>query len=154
MNPQQNLLADLKDIHYPHMPSWWPLAPGWYVALALLLLAGIGVFYFCRYIIRNMKRRNTILKELQYIKQQSPHANLAPALSILLKRVAVSCYSREQVAGLKGEAWLRFLDKEGKTTAFTQGAGRLLLTAPYEKNNPQAFEQLLHCVEKWIRRKI
>ena len=29
---------ELRDIHVPHVSMWWPLAPGWWVLLALLAL--------------------------------------------------------------------------------------------------------------------
>lgn len=38
--PQQ--APELRDIHVPNVSPWWPLAPGWW-ALLVLLLAAIGI---------------------------------------------------------------------------------------------------------------
>lgn len=31
----------LRDIHVPHVSAWWPLAPGWWILLAFLVLAAV-----------------------------------------------------------------------------------------------------------------
>ncbi len=32
---------ELRDIHLPDASLWWPLAPGWWIAAALLLVLGL-----------------------------------------------------------------------------------------------------------------
>ena len=46
----------------------------------------------------------------------------------------------EQVAGLVGERWLKYLDSRWQRDAFMRGAGRLLLAAPYAR--PSSVERL------------
>jgi Ca-activated chloride channel family protein len=53
------------------------------------------------------------------------------ALSILMKRIALSMRIREEVAGLVGQDWLKLLDQLFDSDQYTQGAGRYLAEAPY-----------------------
>lgn len=148
----QNLLSDLKDIHYPASVSWWPLAPGWYLLIALLIgLLIVGVIYFIG-AYKKYKLRRIVLQELANLRQQNTDKNIAAELSILLKRVAITYYPAHEVASLNGHAWLTFLDTHGKTTAFSQGVGKLLLSSPYQKNSPQHINELFKLSENWIRR--
>ena len=52
-------------------------------------------------------------------------------ISTVLKRTALAAWPREQVAALTGAAWLAFLDRTGRTTAFTDGAGRHIETLAF-----------------------
>jgi len=45
INPEQ-LIADLRGLHLPQDPAWWPPAPGWWIALALVCLAAFLLFRF------------------------------------------------------------------------------------------------------------
>ena len=59
-------------------------------------------------------------------------AGFAQGASALLRRAALARYARAEVAPLCGESWLAFLDRSGRTSAFTGGAGRALVLAPYD----------------------
>jgi len=52
-------------------------------------------------------------------------------IPVILKRAALAAWPREQVASLNGAAWLAFLDRTGRTTAFTIGPGRHLETLAF-----------------------
>ena len=56
------------------------------------------------------------------------------------------------MAGLTGEAWLQFLDRYAVDNAFTQGAGRALVEAPYRPDAPLPAAELTAVVEQWIKR--
>lgn len=47
-------LQQLRDVHLPPDPSWWPPAFGWWLFALLLLLA---VIWACRQLIDHYKRR-------------------------------------------------------------------------------------------------
>ena len=36
---------ELRDIHVPQVSMWWPLAPGWWVVLALLIVTTVAGEY-------------------------------------------------------------------------------------------------------------
>ncbi|MBF0626338.1 MAG: DUF4381 domain-containing protein, partial [Magnetococcales bacterium] len=75
----------------------------------------------------------------------------AAALSALLKRVALLRHPRTAVAGLAGTAWLEFLDRTGPPPGeFCQGAGQVLLSAPYARTGTALPEALFDLARRWI----
>jgi len=136
MEPQQ---LPLRDIHLPGPITWWPPAPGWWLMLALFCGLILAIFLLRRWLIKRRKEPKRIarreLKKLQteYQQHQNPQI-LVEKISILLRRLYLSCYPRAEVASLTGESWLQFLDKQLGNQQFTQGKGRCLIEAPYRKN--------------------
>ncbi len=147
----------LRDIHLPGAPAIWPLAPGWWLIAALLLalLVWAGVAGWRRYQLRC--ERMQVLDELERIAvrlaQESSPA-LVANLSTLLRRLALTRFSRAQVAGLTGDAWLHFLDASGQTTGFFTGPGRMLVTAPYQRALSENADVpgLVVLVRRWVER--
>lgn len=152
MNPDP--LARLRDYHLPEPVSWWPPAPGWWL-LALLLTVAIGAaLWLLLAYRRGSSARRAARRELQALKTThaagGDDATLIRGLSRLLRRFALARFPREQVAGLTGEAWLQFLDRYSDDSAFTQGAGRALLEAPYRPDAPLPATELIILIERWI----
>jgi hypothetical protein len=77
-------------------------------------------------------------------------------LSILLRRVAVSRFPREEAAALNGEKWLAFLDNSiGESALFPSDAGRLLITIPYRPQmaiDAGALNDLFSLAERWLKK--
>ena len=155
MNPTGAPTLQLRDIHVPPAPDFWPPAPGWWLAGALLLalLIWAGVLLWRRY--RIQRRRRIILRALTEL---SPHygpdqdAAFASEVSVLLRRLALKRFPRDEMAALTGEAWLRFLDQHGGDGRFRQGPGAVLAEAPYAPNRPVDREALGNLAERWILR--
>lgn len=149
----QSLLSQLKDIHLPSMPGIWPLAPGWH-GLTVILLALLLFFGWQRYRHYRVNRyRREALKELERLAiQQMSAAETAAELSLLLKRVARAAFPQQPIGNLVGEAWLQFLDETGQTQEFTQGAGRFLMTAPYQLNVECDISALVIICGEWIKK--
>lgn len=145
-------LAKLHDIVLPAAPGWWPPAPAWY-GLALVLVAVVLwqlYRYWRRY--RCNRYRRAALFELQNIERAcDPEAVLA--LPGLLKRTAILAYSRDQVAALSQDNWLRFLNQHCAAKPFSGHSGKILLTLTYK---PADFDQsdrqeLIISARTWIR---
>ncbi|MBY0544057.1 MAG: DUF4381 domain-containing protein [Gammaproteobacteria bacterium] len=153
-NTAANLLQQLKDIKQPAPISWWPLTWGWYMVLGLCLIAlSILAFYLVQHGLRRHRKRQilkeiTLLRYSDYLSKQS----IAAQLSILLKQILFMVYSRENIAGLQGEDWLLFLDKVSDTSSYTQGSGRLLMTAPYQHQVDDELDDLFELIEQTIER--
>lgn len=144
----------LKDIHLPDAIGLWPPAPGWWwLAVLLPLLAWLLVHAY-----RRLRRRNAVkiarelLASLRLDKDREPKQTLAE-LSALLRRVAISRASRAEVASLRGDAWLSYLDRSLPDAPFSQGAGRCLADGHYRQTPPSPVEldALFALCERWLK---
>jgi len=144
----------LKDIHLPDPVSWWPPAPGWLllaVLVPILIVASV-------YLYKQMKRRTVfksadkMLSAIRNDKKAEPLQTLV-ALSVLLRRVAISTAPRTDVAGLSGSAWLAYLDSALPDAPFSQGVGRCLADSQYRQTVPADtdFEALFKLVDSWLK---
>lgn len=148
-------LDQLADIHLPDGVSWWPLAPGWWILLALLLIAIIGFFIW-----RNRKQQNyyRVIAQHQlagiyadYQQTQNAGAYLQ-ALSQLLRRTALTAYPHSFNASMKGDDWLNWLDSvcPGLTEKFAGEPGQHLLRSTYQKNPQVDITGLHQLSSQWI----
>lgn len=143
-------LAALRPLHEPAPVPWWPPAPGWWLVVVLMLVAAAVLFAWWR---RSAVRR-AALRELRDLKRKTggPTA-LAAAINRLLKRYALICYPKAQVADLTGRRWLDFLAAHGGGRGFSEGAGQALLTLPYGGEGADGTDAgaLLVLARRWIR---
>lgn len=142
----------LRDIHLPAPIGWWPPAPGWW-----LLLVGVpallGLLAWLWWFLRRKTVKKLALLELEAIAQSnSDGREKVQRLAILLRRICLSIYPREQVASLVGADWLEFLDRASTGTGnrFSAGAGRLLIEAPYRREMQSDFDALVEICREWI----
>lgn len=144
---------DLKDIHLPDTIGWWPPAPGWW----LLLLASILILFAASIIFRRLtaktaiKHAQKLLKQLR--NQPGDRLETLTTLSALLRRTAISATTRSEVAGLRGQAWLEYLDRGLPDAPFSQGVGHCLADAHYRKSEPDDvdLEALFNLCERWLK---
>lgn len=139
MNPED---LPLRDLHLPDMTGWWPLAPGWWVVAALVLLAFAMLLRRSYRNWRDNTARRLALKRLSVIsaefEQGASAAELGRELSELIRRAMLAYSPREAVAGLTGDQWLEWLDQGLDSKPFSEGAGKMLESLPYM--NPQAVD--------------
>ncbi|HAU1296694.1 TPA: DUF4381 domain-containing protein [Legionella pneumophila] len=149
-------LAQLRDIHLPEPVGWWPLAPGWYglMVLIVVLIAGAAYFIYKRHV--NALPKKQALGLLKIYKEQyekDKNTQLASAhVSELLKRVALVYYPRAEVASMHGEAWLEFLNQTGRGIDFTP-VKSMLLDSPYKSSDTLNLNPLITRAEKWIKQR-
>lgn len=134
---------DLRDIHLPAEPGWWPPAIGWWLLLALLLAA--AVFAWLRWRRHRAERvRRAALAALEGVVQRcggEPDC-LTGELSVWLRRVALSVGARREVAGLTGEAWLAALQRLSPASRLPRDYGHLLTEGPYRSQVPADAREL------------
>lgn len=148
-------LAKLHDIRLPAPVGWWPLAPGWWGLLTVVLLAIIGAVMF--EIHRRRGLRFAALRELAALKSSLPTASapdIARDLAVLLRRVTLADPAMKPIAMLSGPDW---------ETALTQGRGGFsapiaayLSAAPYapaRDTDQTLLTRAMAEAEIWIRRR-
>lgn len=144
-------LLQLKDIHLPH--SMWPNVQEWVIfSILFAVFFSLGLYYWHRRRHRALYyalRQLTMLRSL--LLDNPNNINIAAELSILLRRAALHYFKRENIAGLTGTAWLRFLNDSGHTTHFTDDCGKLLIETPYQKHHHAALSPLMQLTEDWLK---
>jgi len=104
MNKDDASLQNLHDIVVPDAVSWWPLAPGWWALIVLVLALALVLA------IRSLRRwradayRRAALRELGL-------ADGPDTIAAILRRTALAIAPRETVAALHGPAWTRWLEE-------------------------------------------
>jgi len=151
MNPSDPL-AELRGIHLPEAVSWWPLAPGWWLLCAILLISifsliRIGITYYF-----NRSYRRQALEKLKQLPDSNQQQRLV-ALFHLLKQVASCAYPNQNFASLNNQDFIKFLHDTGGKSAFD--------TLPenwqslfYAQNNNVPCELVSHlvaCSRLWIK---
>lgn len=151
-------LPQLRDIHLPSSPDFWPPAPGWWLLTTLILF--IGSWLFLKFIAaRKLKRKQqAILATLKPIEAKlltTPDNKALSDLNIFIRQLALTHFPQTEIASLSGHSWLTFLDKSGRTRQFTQGAGQILATAPYfpdhKSIDKKQAKALLKVVKDWMK---
>lgn len=136
MDPNQ---LPLRDLHLPPPIGWWPLAPGWWLVIALVLI-GLGWLLLQAWRKRQFHapRRYAIsalaVIEAEYLEHRNPVV-LGRQLSELLRRAMLAYAPRHEVAGLTGESWLAWLDRDLSVPYFHTEGGKSLLQLPYRDPN-------------------
>ena len=141
-------LQQLRDVHLPIDPSWWPPAIGWWLLAGLaigLLVWGLRLAwsaYTSRAPIRAARRAYANLYQ-QFSATQCSIENYIAGANQLLKRLLVHALKRPKYAALSGTAWLQVLDIESQSNDFTQGSGQALGDIRFQRQ-PQVDAQALH----------
>ena len=147
---QQDPLAQLRDIHVPTEVNIWPLDWGWWVAIAVILLALFCLYKAITAHIRHNKARKQALVLLESISAQQ--SNWPVALNSILKRTAISYYPTQQVAGLYGKRWQAFLTSALKSSdsKLESDLGLLVSNIYQASPNPSDFETCKGAVKNWL----
>jgi hypothetical protein len=159
VNADPASLDRLHDVIVPPPAPWWPPAPGWYW-LGLVLLAW-AIYLAARAFIhwqRNLYRRQALAewrRQSRLLADEKTRPAALANLATLLKRAALSAYSRPQVASLTGAAWLAFLDRTAGMHEFSSDAGSLLERAAYGVVSPKDVDaaranEVAALVRRWI----
>ena len=104
-------LQQLRDLHLPAVPGWWPPAPGWWLLGGLTLAALIWLAWHSH--LRRTRRRpfrhaRVELTRLadEFRAGRLDSAAFADASNALLKRLLIHALNRPDLAALGGAPWL------------------------------------------------
>lgn len=153
--------AKLADIHLPEAIDLWPVAHGWWILLALMILAIFLTLFLkkarpVKSPRSGKKLKSQALDELMSIKEDYITHNrpqeAVKKLSIFLRRYALSLYQRDNVASLTDEHWLNLLDQmfdqlpsdtQSDNKQFSQKFSELLTRIPYQPSHKSVDTELL-----------
>ena len=148
MNGAPELLDGLRDIVMPAAPPIWPPAIGWWLVAVVAIAVTIFSWIAVSRLLTGAAKRDA-LRRLSHIATLPPQ-DAASELSSLMRRAALTKFPRLEVAGLVGRDWLEFLDRSGETDQFSNGAGRILAFAPYQKQGAEDCAETIAICRKWI----
>jgi len=155
-----NHISGIGPLMVPEEVASWPLAPGWYLVIALVLLPLVFlVLRFLRSWRRNEYRREA-LRQLEGIGKLDTGqvcSSQVAELNRLLKISAMHRYTRERVASLSGEPWLEFLGASCSGCDFTHAPGSLLKDSGFRGGGQlditaEQWTGLLIEAKRWIRK--
>jgi len=133
MDPEQ---LPLRELHLPEVIGWWPLAPGWWFLIALVVLGFGYLLYKALLKWRWNAARRMALRELARVQGEYQSGldavTLATELSELLRRTMLAYARRDEIAGLTGKRWLQWLDHGLDDAPFSSGSGQVLESLPYQ----------------------
>lgn len=100
----------LRDIHLPLPVGIWPLATGWWFLIAAL----IAVIAIVLLLIQRHRRPTALKQALAEVDRlfgtsQISNVQRNQEISLILKKLAVTTYPREDVAGLSGQEWIKWV---------------------------------------------
>ncbi|HEY4291573.1 DUF4381 domain-containing protein [Luteibacter sp.] len=142
---------ELRDIHVPHVSMWWPLAPGWWVLLALLVLGVIALVIVLRW--RAAWRRYVDASLADLREALARHAENGDALAFaatasqLVRRVARMRDPRSVT--LSGASWRDAL--AAMTPGHDVAALATLDEAKYRRGTDLDVARSAREVEAWVR---
>jgi hypothetical protein len=150
------LLAQLYDIKGLDGISWWPLAPGWWALLGLAAIIAGAVYWRRRAWYRSWQGEAWLAFAALEAQLSADNAQeVAAALSVLLRRVAMQCFSRAQCAGLEGTNWLRWLAAKDPGGFDWAARGAALIDAPYAPPgravSPQSLKPMIAAAKRWVK---
>lgn len=150
---QNPAIAQLRDIHLPPPIGFWPIAPGWYFLLIILIACFYGLYRWYR---RGRLKRLALTWLTRYEEQHKKEGNsqkMVLLISDLLRRVALIYFPRDSVAGLHGRQWLDFLARTSKNIDFND-IDFLFIELPYQRSEAHVdLSPLFLKSRAWIKQR-
>jgi hypothetical protein len=148
---QPDLLQQLRDLHLPVEPIWWPPAPGWWLLAAA---AGAVLVWICRQVMEARRKRQPFKRARALYDRlwQSYQADQLTAREYLhqsnelLKRLVIFGIGQDQARKANDQDWLDLLDQLIGSNEFSAGPGRQLGNqrfSPEPETDVDALHQLL-----------
>lgn len=156
-------LSQLADIHLPDPVSWWPLAPGWWVVIAVV---GVIAFVLGRRAsaqVLQRRIRSHALGELdkalaayrtasaaEGADPQTTKLNYVNEINAVLRRVALKHYPQQHPASLSGKHWVTFLRTHGDSTLLTDPLADTLSEGRFARQWDVDENALFQMARRWI----
>jgi hypothetical protein len=130
--------------------SIYPLASGYYLLLALLIIALVILFYCKKYQKKNLWKRKLATKLHNFSKEKEVNIS---EIQQLIKEILVKKYNRPQIANLTGGELLEFLEKNDVNNFSWKLHGGFLLDI-YSKNSHKIksveIQPIIKALKSWL----
>ncbi len=144
MNSEAMINIDLRDIHLPNDVPWWPLATGWWMLGASLLILTLIIYYWYQKNKQVKSLRALAKYEFNLLQQQTlSNHELFKALHLLLRRVSNLLPGSETFNRDTKGLWIDWLTEELNVDACSIELKRQLLTIPYQIDQIPETNELL-----------
>ncbi|MCA2015799.1 DUF4381 domain-containing protein [Vibrio tritonius] len=145
MQESSSAPLQLSDLHLPDVPSWVPLAWGWWATAASIVAFVVIVVLVIRWKRKRLAPKKTALRLL------TPSLGIqTPSSAIELLRQAALCYyPREDIAHLTGKEWYAFLDDQIGRPLFVPNETQWQ-QALYKKQSAVDTKALVEDCYQWI----
>lgn len=145
------LEQQLRDVQTPDAVSWWPLAIGWWLVIALTLTAlTVGIIVLIRHRRRNNYRKLAISSLNQHLivwQAQKNDAGYLQAANAVLKRTCL--HFNHDAASLADKTWVNFLNAHNKTQL--SDSTEIALAEQLYQANPNVDVENLHIeITTWL----
>ena len=149
----------LRDIHGLDPIGWWPPAPGWIAVGIVALLVLVGLYWLLRSGYEFLGWRYDARRRLRGLRRRLGEQGAkrsAAELSELLRRIAIARCGRAACAGLSGEDWLAWLERNDPQGFDWRNEGQILLSLPYapetrvDSVQVAQLERLIDAALKWV----
>ena len=147
-------LADLRDIHLPEAISIWPLAPGWFVVIALCLAAIAWLAWRLNHRHRSRLYRRQALQKLQRIIDEEHSPQQLQRLFALLRQTANTVCGEQRFSSLGVVDFIDFLKASSHLQLFDcdQEALQRALYASDNDATADDYQQLCTVLARDTRR--
>ena len=153
-NLQQILSQQLRDVHLPEQAGWWPLAIGWWILIALIVVAiAVSIVYLVQHKKRN-RYRTQALQQLQkcYSKWQSKQDTVSYLQSVnaVLKRSVLHIGDTNGLIKLTGNDWIKALNRLVKKPLSEQTKSALSVEC-YQAESTADVELVQREISQWLK---
>ena len=144
---------DINTVIEPVRVSYWPLQPGWYLLIAIVLILLLLMVWkrYKRWLKDAYKR-----EAIKSVQTLSNDKDFFFQLNQIIKAVAINSYGREKVASLSGKEWTTFLQKSEEAVVFSSNVLKSLESQQYQERENQTENSVIdmHKLEsiKWIKK--
>lgn len=153
-------MEDLIDIEGLGQIGLWPLAIGWWVLAAVLLISVVvgSIFWYKRFKYKAswQYKSYSILDHMQKQLDHTEPKLVLQKLSLELRKIAMLTTKREACAGLIGKPWLTWLQQHDPAGFNWQENGGILLTAQYMPDtladDSKQVSKLILAAKNWVHK--
>lgn len=142
-------LGDFNEVVSPPAIDWLPQTPGWYVVGAVLIAWVSQRLWFQ---LKNWYRNRYRREARERLCQLGDSSTGAAEINGLLKLTALAAFSRQQVASLSGDDWVRFLNAQCEQPSFNEDQCQILALGVYQEQTLEqtTAKQLIASSLDWV----